>query len=117
MDPITIFEPKSPGESMQGWILHTTRRRIIHETEARRFDRLRLHLGLTSSCLAAVTGTSAFAAWERAGDGAALGVATAVFGIAAAILASALTFIDPGARAEAHRHAAVAYKAIIRDFE
>jgi len=117
VDSVTIFEPQDSTEVIQGWILHATRRRIIHEREARRFDQLRLYLGLTTSCLAAVTGTSAFAAWQREGDNAPLGVATATLGIAAAILASALTFLDPGARAEAHRRAAVAYKGILRDFE
>jgi hypothetical protein len=117
MNPINVFEPENSTEVMEGWILHTTRRRLIHEREARRFDQLRLYLGLTSSCLAAVTGTSAFAAWQREGDNAPLGIATAAFGIAAAILASALTFLDPGARAEAHRRAAVSYKGILRGFE
>jgi len=116
-EPVRVFEPKDPREAVQGWALHATRRRRLHEHEARRLDRLRGWLGTTTTCLGAITGTSAFAAWQSSRDDLLLGAATAALGIAAAVLGSVLTFLDPGGRAEAHRHAAVAYKGILREFE
>jgi hypothetical protein len=114
---LTVFEPRNAREAVQGWALHATRRRIIHEAEARRLDRLRYWLGTLSACLAAIAGTSAFAAWDSDRDSVAAGVATAIVGIGAAILASVVTFLDLGGRAEAHRRAASDYKAVLREFE
>jgi hypothetical protein len=116
-EKLNVFEPKDPQEVVQGWALHATRRRKIHEAEARSLDRLRYWLGTSSACLSAITGTSAFAAWESDRHSVAAGVATAVLGIGAAILGSILTFLDPGGRAEAHRRSAVAYKNVLREFE
>jgi hypothetical protein len=114
---LRVFEPDDPREAGQGWALHATRRRVIHEAEARHLDRWRYVLGIASTCLAAVAGTSAFAAWQSDTDNTAAAVVTAVVGIGAAILASILTFLDLGARAEANRRAASAYKGVLRDYE
>jgi hypothetical protein len=88
MPELTVFEPKNAREAVQDWALHATRRRKIHEAEARRLDRLRCWLGTLAACLAAAAGTSAFAAWESGRDSTAAGVATAIIGIGAAILGS-----------------------------
>jgi hypothetical protein len=116
-EQINVFEPDDAREAAEGWALHTTRRRTIHEAEARRLDRLRQYLGTLAAILAALAGTSAFAAWESNRASVALGVVTALVGIGAAILGSVLTFLDLGARAEAHRRAAAAYKDVLREFE
>jgi hypothetical protein len=116
-EPLKVFEPENLEEAVQGWALHATRRRKIHEVEARHLDRLRYYLGTFSACLAAVAGTSAFAAWESNRESVAAGVVTAAVGIGAAILGSVLTFLDLGGRAEAHRRAATAYKNVLREFE
>jgi hypothetical protein len=116
-EPLKVFEPKDAHEAVQGWALHTTRRRKIHEAEARHLDRLRYYLGTLATCLAAVAGTSAFAGWQSGSKSIAAGVATAIVGIGAAVLGSVMTFLDLGGRAEAHRRAASAYKSIMREFE
>lgn len=116
-DSLRVFEPENAHEAVQGWALHTTRRRKIHEAEARHLDRLRYLLGTLSTALAAVAGTSAYAAWESDSTNTTAAVVTAVVGISAAVLASILTFLDLGGRAEAHRRSAAAYKRVLRDFE
>ena len=116
-EPLNVFEPESPHEAVQGWALHTTRRRKIHDAEARHLDRLRYWVGAVAAALAAVAGTSAFAAWESESTNTAAAVVTAIVGIGAAVLASVLTFLDLGGRAEAHRRSAAAYKRVLREFE
>jgi len=115
--PIKVFEPDTSQQTAQGWALHTTRRRRIHEAEARVLDLLRYWLGTVSATLAAVAGTSAFAAWQSNTESIVAGVGTAVVGVGAAVLGSALTFLDFGGRAEVHRRAATRYKDILREFE
>jgi hypothetical protein len=117
MNELNVFEPADRREAVEGWALHATRRRIVHEDEARRLDRLRYWVGALSAALAAVAGTSAFAAWETGSKSLAAGIVTAVIGIGAAVLGNVVAFMDLGGRAESHRNAAVAYKAILRDFE
>jgi hypothetical protein len=53
-ETLNVFEPADRREAVEGWALHATRRRIIHEDEARRLDRLRYWLGGLSTALAAV---------------------------------------------------------------
>jgi hypothetical protein len=113
-----VFTPESSGETAEGWALHATRRRKIHENEARLLDRWRYWFGSLAAAFAAVAGTSAFAAWQTDSSKSTVwAVVTAIVGIGAAVLANALAFLDFGGRAEAHRRAAVAYKDILRDFE
>jgi len=114
--PLKVFTPESRGETAEGWVLHATRRRRIHEEEARTLDRRRYIWGTFGAAFAAVAGTSAFAAWKTSNN-TVLAVGAAILGILAAVLASALTFLDLGGRAETHRYAAVAYKDILREFE
>ena len=113
-----VFTPESPGETAQGWALHATRRRKIHENETRVLDRRRYWFGSLAAAFAAVAGTSAFAAWQTDSSKSTVwAVVTAIVGIGAAVLANALAFLDFGGRAETHRRAAVAYKDILREFE
>jgi hypothetical protein len=114
--PLKVFTPQSRGETAEGWVLHATRRRRIHEEEARTLDRRRYIWGTLDAALAAVAGTSAFAAWKTSNN-TLIAVGAAILGILAAVLASALTFLDMGGRAETHQHAAIAYKEILREFE
>ena len=116
-DPLTVFEPDDSHEAVQGWALHATRRRKIHEAEARHLDRLRNTVGTIGVSLAAVAGTSAFAGWQSDSENTTLAIVTAVVGIGAAVLGSATTFLDFGGRAEAHRRAATEYKGVLREFE
>jgi hypothetical protein len=114
---LNVFEPADRRETVQGWALHATRRRIIHEGEARRLDQLHNWVGVLSASLAAVAGTSAFAAWQTGSKSLAAAIATAVVGIGAAVLGNVVTFLNFGARAESHRNAAAAYKNVLREFE
>jgi hypothetical protein len=116
-NPLSVFEPADRRETVQGWALHATRRRIIHEGEARRLDQLHNWAGVLSASLAAAAGTSAFAAWETGSKSLAAAIATAVVGIGAAVLGNVVTFLNFGARAESHRNAAAAYKNVLREFE
>jgi mannose-6-phosphate isomerase-like protein (cupin superfamily) len=115
--PLNVFVPANPVETVRGWALHSTRRRVIHEAEARHLDRLRLWVGTLAVALSALAGTSAFAAWQGDKERPTLALVTVCVGILAAVLASAVTFLDFGTRAAAHRKAAAAYKAVIRDLE
>ena len=114
---LAVFEPSDPRECLRGWALHTTRRRQIHEAQARSLDRWNRLLGVLAAGLAAFVGTSAFAAWQTDEQSSWLAVVSAALGAAAAILAGALTFLDLGASAEAHRRAAAAYKNVLRELE
>ena len=116
-ETLNVFEPADRREAVEGWALHATRRRIIHEQEARRLDRLRYWLGGLSTALAAIAGTSTFAAWQSGSKNLAAAIITAAIGIGAAVVGNVVAFLDLGGRAEAHRHAAVAYKRILREFE
>lgn len=117
MTELPVFEPKDRAEVIEGWALHATRRRKAHEEQSRRLDRWNYILGTTSAALVAAVGTSAFAGWQAHARSIVAGVITAFFGVAAAVLASALTFLNLGGRAEAHRRAATAYKKVLREFE
>lgn len=116
-DTLRVFEPDDPREAVQGWALHATRRRNVHEAEARFLNSVRYWLGSSSTILAAVAGTSAFAAWQSTTSSLAWAIVTAVIGIGAAILGGLLTFLDPGGLSEAHRRSATAYKSVLREFE
>jgi hypothetical protein len=114
---LPVFEPKDRAEVVEGWALHATRRRKTHEEQSRRLDRWHYVLGTIGAALVAAVGTSAFAGWQTHTRSIAAAVVTAAVGVAAAILANTLTFLNLGARAEAHRRAATAYKKVLREFE
>jgi hypothetical protein len=114
---LKVFEPRDSHETVRAWALHTTRRRMIHEQEARRLDWFRWVLGTVATCLAAAAGTSAFAAWQSPDPSTGAAVTTAVIGVGAAVLGSIMTFLDLGGRAEAHRRTASDYKRVMRVFE
>src|SRR6266851_3776217 len=86
-----VFTPESSDETADGWALHATRRRKIHENEARFLDQWRYRFGALATAFAAIAGTSAFAAWQTASStSTAWAVVTAIVGIGAAVLANAL---------------------------
>ena len=114
---LRVFEPSDPAEAAEGWTLHAARRRAIHELTARSLDRWRLTLGTAAAVLAAVAGTAAFAGWQAEDESLVAGVVTAAIGIASAVLANALAFLDLGGRAEAHRRSAARYKSALRGLE
>jgi hypothetical protein len=41
--PLKVFEPEDARSTLQGWTLHATRRRLIHEHEGRLLDRAAGH--------------------------------------------------------------------------
>jgi hypothetical protein len=112
---LPVFQPEHPREAAQGWALHATRRRRIHEDEARHQNRLRYWLGGPSAGLAAVAST--LAAWHSTTDNETVAVFAAGTALCAAVLAAVLTILDPGGQSEAHRRAATAYKSFLRDYE
>ena len=114
---LKVFTPESRCETAEGWALHATRRRKIHEDEARSLDRRRNWFGGISVSLAAIIGTSGFVAWQADSKNPWFAWGTASVVIVATVVANALSFLDLGGRAEAHRRAAVAYKGILREFE
>lgn len=117
MATMKIFEPRDEEEARRGWLLHTRRRREIHELESRRLDGLRLTVGAVAAILAAVAGSAALAGWQSETKNTALGVVASAIGLIAAATAAAVSFLDFGGRAEAHRRTAAAYKDILRSFE
>lgn len=112
-----IFEPLNDDEARRGWLIHTSRRRRIHELESRRLDRLRIGAGTIAAVLAAVAGSAALAGWQSKTSNAALAILASAVGLIAAAMSAAVTFLDFGGRAEAHRRSAAAYKDILRSFE
>jgi hypothetical protein len=98
-------------------MLHTARRRLVHEWAARGLERKRVMLGTTSSVLAALTGSSALVGWQSKHASSLLSAATALLGITSAMLASAMTFLNLGGRAESHVRSAAAYKSVLRQYQ
>lgn len=116
MPTTTLFEPDDSNELLRGWLLHAHKGRDRHDLAARRCDQRRYIIGIPATIVAAVVGTSTFAALQESPDRM-LQVVVGVLAIIAAILTSLQTFLDLGARAERHRLAGVRYKAVIRQLE
>jgi hypothetical protein len=116
MPSTTVFDPDDPNELLRGWLLHAHKGRDRHDLAARRCDQRRYPLGVPATIVAAVVGTSTFAALQTSPDRF-LQLVVGTLAIIAAILTSLQTFLDLGARAERHRLAGVRYKTIIRQLE
>jgi hypothetical protein len=114
---VRLFDPVETAELLRGWQLHVARRRAIHETAARRLQRGSYWLAVPTTILAAVAGTSAFAAGRDGSATDALGIVGLVVGLGAAITSHLQSNLNLGARAEAHRLAAGSYKLLLRMFE
>ena len=93
------------------------RRRAIHEAASRRLQRASTWLAVPTTILAAVAGTSAFAAGQASSATDALAITGLVVGLSAAITSHLQSNLNLGARAEAHRLAASSYKVLLRMFE
>lgn len=115
--PVNVFDPSDPEQAVHGWALNATRRRIIHEHEARRLDVPATAARQVANVPSTQRSRSAFAAWQSTSKSTGAAIATIVIGVGAAVLGSVVTFLDLGARAEAHRRAAIDYKDIMRRFE
>lgn len=112
----TLFEPQDVEELIRGWLLHAHKCRDRHDLTARNYDRLRYWLGLPTTILAVIVGSSVFASLE--GDVSLnVRIVVASVSILSAILAGLQTFLNYPARSEAHRIAGVKYKAMIRELE
>jgi hypothetical protein len=116
MPSTTLFEPDDPNELLRGWLIHAHKGRDRHDLAARRCDQRRYLLGIPASVVAAIVGTSTFAALQASPDRT-LQLVVGALAIMGAILTSLQTFLDLGARAERHRLAGVRYKAVIRQLE
>ena len=111
-----IFEPNNLQELLRGWLQHSYKGRQRHDRAARRLDRERLWLGASAAGLAALVGTSVFAALEKEAP-LYWKVLLAMIGILSAVLSGLSTFLNLPERAEKHRTAGVRYKAMIRELE
>jgi hypothetical protein len=114
---VRLFDPVETAELLRGWQLHVARRRTIHEAAARRLQRGSTWLAVPTTILAAVAGTSAFAAGQADSATDALSIIGLVVGLTAAITSHLQSNLNLGARAEAHRLAASNYKVLLRMFE
>jgi hypothetical protein len=118
-DPKLIFEPESTQQLLHGWLLHAHKGRERHDLAARRCDLTRRWLGGAATALAAVVGTSIFAAWEKDLGGSnrffQFGIVT--IAIASAVLTALSSFLNLAERTEKHRAAGVHYKKMIRELE
>ncbi len=116
MPTTSLFEPDDPNELLRGWLLHAHKGRDRHDLAARRCDQRRYLIGIPATIVAAIVGTSTFAAFQESPDRL-VQLVVGVLAIVAAILTSLQTFLDLGARAERHRLAGVRYKTVIRHLE
>jgi hypothetical protein len=114
---VRLFDPVETAELLRGWQLHVARRRAIHEAAARRLQRGSYWLAVPTTILAAVAGTSAFAAGQGVSARDALSIVGLVVGLAAAVTSHLQSNLNLAARAEAHRLAASSYKVLLRMFE
>jgi hypothetical protein len=114
---VRLFDPVETTELLRGWQLHVARRRAIHEAAARRLQRASTWLAVPTTILAAVAGTSAFAAARSDSATDTLGIVGLVVGLGAAVTSHLQSNLNLGARAEAHRLAAGSYKVLLRTFE
>jgi hypothetical protein len=114
---VRLFDPVETAELLRGWQLHVARRRTIHEAAARRLQRGSYWLAVPTTILAAVAGTSAFAAGQGVSARDALSIIGLVVGLSAAITSHLQSNLNLAARAEAHRLAASSYKVLLRMFE
>ena len=114
---LRLFDPVETAELLRGWQLHVARRRAIHEAAARRLQRGSTWLAVPTTSLAAVAGTSAFAAGQAISTADALAIVGLVVGLGAAVTSHLQSNLNLAARAEAHRLAASSYKLLLRMFE
>ena len=117
MDSLSIYDFEQVNELLRGWQVHVARHGRIHEDAARSLQAFHYWLGVPAAALAAVAGSSAFAAWRSEASSTPLAAIGAAVGVAATILISVVTFLDLGARAERHRQAAASYKRMLRRLE
>jgi hypothetical protein len=116
MASASLFEPDDANELLRGWLLHAHKGRDRHDLAARQCDRRRYLIGIPATIVAAIVGTSTFAALQQSPDRT-LQLVVGVLAIVSAILVSLQTFLDLGVRAERHRIAGVRYKVVIRQLE
>lgn len=105
------------AELLRGWQLHVLRRRAIHERSARWLERASHWLTVPTTILAALAGTSAFAAGQADSANNALAVAGLAVGIGAAVTSHLQSTLNLSMRAEGHKQAASSYKQLLRTFE
>jgi hypothetical protein len=111
-----IFAPEERRELIRGWLIHARKGWKKHEMAARRLESRYRTLGVISVTLSAVVGASLFASLEA--DYGPWGRITAgIVSIAAAALASLITFNRYAERTEHHRAAAARYKLALRELE
>jgi hypothetical protein len=115
--PLRLFDPAAAVDLLRGWQLHVIRRRNVHEAAARRLSQASYWLGVPTTILAAAAGTSALALGQTDAATGLLSVVGLTVGLGAAITSHLQTSLQLGARAEAHRAAAVGYKRLLRAFE
>src|SRR5215831_10678127 len=92
MPSTTVFEPGDPNELLRGWLLHAHKGRDRHDLAARRCDQRRYLLGIPATVVAAIVGTSTFAALQASPERL-LQLVVGVLAIIAAILTSLQTFL------------------------
>lgn len=113
-DEKRVFTPHATDQLLTGWLIHCHKSRDRHDEAARRYAMAQYALGIPTLIVSTIVGTSVFAALSSSQVPS---LWVGVLSMLAAVLAALQTFMDFGGRSDKHRHAAVRYKASIRQFE
>lgn len=100
----------------ESWLKVALKASGRHAAASDHYDRLDSVLGITSTTLAAVVGSTVFITLQQA-TSLAVKVGAGLVGITAAIAAGIQTTAKFGARAEKHRQASRHYGALVREIE
>jgi hypothetical protein len=112
---IDIYDFERVDQLLVGWQTHAARQRLVHEQAALTLSVFHYALGVPAAILAAFAGTAAVA--ELSEQSGPWGYVGAVLATVSAILTGLQTLLNFGARSEAHRQSAAAYKKLIRRLE
>lgn len=112
---LDIYDFERLDQLLIGWQTHTARQSAVHQQSALSLNKFHYALGVPAAILAAFAGTAAVA--ELAEQSGPWGLVGAGLATIAAILAGLQTLFNFGARSEAHRQTAAAYKKLIRRLE
>ena len=111
-----LFEPDTMEELLRGWLLHAHKSRTRHDYAARYYNKMRFYLGIPTTALSAIVGSSVFASLSMP-LGSSASIVVGGMGIIATILSGLHTHLNYADLAEKHRSAATKYKSVVRQLE
>lgn len=111
-----LFEPDTMEELLRGWLLHAHKSRTRHDYAARYYNKMRFYLGIPTTALSAIVGSSVFVS-HNLSLGSSTSIVVGSMGIIATILSGLHTHLNYADLAEKHRSAATKYKSVVRQLE